>query len=73
MYTWQDGRRYEGNYILNKKHGRGVYTYSDGSKYNGEWCDGLQHGVGTIVDADGTYERKGVWASGKLKQWLKYD
>lgn len=41
VYTWQDGRKYEGNYSLNKKHGLGTYTYSDGSKYCGEWVDGL--------------------------------
>ena len=58
------------NYSLNKKHGKGTYTYSDGSKYSGEWIDGLQHGVGSIIDAESTYERKGIWANGKLKQWL---
>jgi hypothetical protein len=52
---------------LNKKHGKGTYTYSDGSKYSGEWVDGLQHGVGSIIDADSTFERKGIWANGKLK------
>lgn len=41
IYTWKDGRRYEGSYNLNKKHGKGTYTYSDGSKYSGEWVEGL--------------------------------
>lgn len=70
VYTWQDGRKYEGSYNHNKKHGKGTYTYSDRSKYTGEWQDGVQHGVGSIVDPDSNYERKGVWAHGKLKQWL---
>lgn len=70
VYTWLDGRRYEGSYNTNKKHGRGTYTYSDGSKYSGEWVKGLQHGVGAIIDPDSTFERKGVWFEGKLKQWL---
>lgn len=61
VYTWQDGRRYDGEYSLNKKHGQGTYTYSDGSKYSGEWIDGVQHGIGSIIDAESTYERKGVW------------
>ena len=69
-YVWQDGRRYEGYYSQNKKHGDGTYTYSDGSKYRGEWQNGMQHGVGSIIDAESTYEKKGVWAFGKLKQWL---
>ena len=50
-----------------------MYTYSDGSKYKGEWVDGMQHGVGCIIDAESTYEKKGIWAFGKLKQWLKAD
>ena len=70
VYTWLDGRRYEGLYAHNKKHGQGTYTYSDGSKYSGQWSNGLQHGAGVIVDADATLERKGIWAKGKLKQWL---
>jgi hypothetical protein len=68
-YTWQDGRKYEGNYSLNKKHGTGTYTYSDGSRYQGEWVDGLQHGNGSILEADSGIERKGIWANGKLKNW----
>lgn len=69
-YVWQDGRKYEGSYRFNKKHGQGTYTYSDGSKYRGEWVDGKQHGVGCIIDADSTYERKGLWQQGNLKQWF---
>ena len=48
-----------------------MYTYSDGSKYKGQWLDGLQHGPGSIVDANGYYERKGVWNSGRLKNWTQ--
>ena len=55
VYTWKDGRRYEGEYKMNKKHGEGTYTYSDGSKYKGEWCNGLQNGVGYIIDPESNY------------------
>jgi hypothetical protein len=67
VYTWKDGRRYEGFYVMNKKHGQGTYTYSDGSKYQGEWADGVQHGTGSIIDAESSFQRKGVWQVGKLK------
>lgn len=70
IYTWQDGRRYEGDYDTNKKQGKGTYTYSDGSKYQGEWYEGQQHGIGSIIDVDNAFERKGVWEKGKLKKWL---
>ena len=33
----------------------------------------MQHGVGCIISAESTYEKKGVWAFGKLKQWLSPD
>jgi hypothetical protein len=30
IYTWRDGRRYEGSYLNDRKHGYGVYTWADG-------------------------------------------
>lgn len=27
MYFWPDGRKYEGQYLDNKKHGFGTYEY----------------------------------------------
>ena len=67
VYTWQDGRKYEGSYAQNKKNGTGVYTYSDGSKYQGEWQDGVQSGAGAMIDALSGALRKGLWVGGKLK------
>lgn len=29
VYTWADGRRYEGEYKDDKKHGFGIYTWAD--------------------------------------------
>ncbi len=29
IYTWADGRRYEGEYLDDKKHGFGFYTWAD--------------------------------------------
>lgn len=40
VFTWPDGRKYEGDFYKDKKHGIGVLTYKDGSKYHGEWKDG---------------------------------
>ena len=40
IYTWQDGRRYEGSYINDKKEGQGTYTWADGRMYMGEWKEG---------------------------------
>lgn len=39
-YIWADGRKYDGEYINDKKDGYGVYTWADGRKYQGFWANG---------------------------------
>ena len=33
FFTWPDGRKYEGEYLNDKKHGVGVFTFKDGRVY----------------------------------------
>ena len=40
IFTWLDGRVYDGQYSQDKKHGVGVFTWPDGRKYKGDWVDG---------------------------------
>lgn len=35
LYIWPDGRRYEGEYFQDKKHGKGIYSWVDGRIYDG--------------------------------------
>jgi hypothetical protein len=35
---------YEGAYLDEMRHGRGVLTWEDGTKYDGEWKEGKRHG-----------------------------
>ena len=37
---WRDGRKYEGSYVKDRKHGYGVYSWVDGRRYEGNWKDG---------------------------------
>ena len=47
IFSWPDGRRYEGDYKDDKKDGNGVFSWNDGRKYEGQWANGKQHGEGT--------------------------
>ena len=39
IYTWKDGRKYEGQYVNDKKHGYGVYVWPDGRSINGNYLE----------------------------------
>lgn len=43
---WEDGKVYHGEFLGEKRHGRGTISYPDGSQYDGEWVDDLRHGQG---------------------------
>ena len=55
VFTWIDGRKYEEEYINDKKQGKGVFEWPDGRKYDGEWLNG-KHGHRT-------------WTSGEPAGW----
>ena len=40
IFTWPDGRRYDGEYIDDKKEGNGIFFCPDGRKYEGGWKNG---------------------------------
>ena len=69
VFTWEDGRKYEGNYIDDQKEGRGKFTWPDGRIYDGEWKNGRQHGIGTYTYPDGR-TRQGEWVDGKRTKWV---
>jgi len=72
VYMWADGRKYEGEYVNDKKHGYGIYTYPDGRSYKGQWASGKQHGEGVFITPQGD-QRKGVWNEGKRIKWIDDD
>ena len=69
VFTWKDGRRYEGEYKEDKKDGFGIYI-AKGKKYEGGWKDGHQHGEGTISTAGNDEVKKGIWHEGKRIKWV---
>ncbi len=71
VYTWPDGRRYEGEWLNNNMHGKGVYTWKDGRKYEGEYCYDKKHGYGIYTWSDGR-KYEGHWSAGKQHGKGKY-
>lgn len=62
-----DGRRYEGEYINDRRHGFGEYTDENGIIYRGEWQSGVQHGICYMILPNGTY-KKALFENGSLKE-----
>eukprot|EP00981_Chlorochromonas_danica_P010202 scaffold3057_cov163-Ochromonas_danica.AAC.8 len=54
--TWSrpDGMQYEGTWVNDFKHGKGIQRFPDGSEYRGEFAKGYEHGQGnkTYVTGD---------------------
>lgn len=47
MFTWSDGKKFEGNYKQDKKCGYGEYYESDGTPiYKGSWEGDKPRGMG---------------------------
>ena len=72
MYTWPDGRKYEGTYKDYVKDGFNKYTYLDGRVFIGNWVEGNKHGKGKLVLTSGT-SRVGYWENDKRIEWLDED
>jgi hypothetical protein len=63
VVTYDDGGRYEGNFVNGERSGHGVYTFPTGGVYEGNWEDNQRSGQGKMTFADGgVYE--GNWDSG---------
>jgi hypothetical protein len=40
VFSWLDGRTYDGEYSDDKKEGNGIFRWPDGRRYEGQWLDG---------------------------------
>ena len=69
VFTWKDGRRYDGEYREDKKHGYGEFYWPDGRYYKGDWRNGKQHGKGTYITMQGV-AKFGEWRDGKRFRWI---
>lgn len=72
--TWENGGKYDGEWVDGKANGHGIMNYGNGDKYKGGWKDGCRFGQGTHHFKDGgVYE--GQWCNaapdGQGKMTLK--
>jgi len=70
VYIWNDNRKYEGEYLIDKKHAFGIYYWPDGRVYEGYWLNGKQHGLGIYKTPDQGEVRFGLWENGKRIWWF---
>ena len=70
LFTWPDGRIYQGEYKDDKKDGYGLFEWSDGKKYKGYWKNGKQDGEGEFYNPQTNVWRKCLVKNGKRVRWL---
>ena len=64
VFTWPDGRKYEGEYKNDKKEGYGTFKWKEGRKYVGSWKNGKMNGIGVMTYTDGA-KYEGEFVNGK--------
>ena len=63
---YSDKSTYVGEFVNDKKEGKGVYTTHEGRKHDGLWAGGMKNGQGKQIAADGGIEKEGVWEDNKF-------
>lgn len=58
--------KYVGQYMNNKRNGKGTYSLSNGIKWEGEFKDGMLTGQGTEYYPDGSIKYKGEFVDNKF-------
>jgi hypothetical protein len=53
-YTWNNGDKYQGEFLHGQRQGRGVLRSHRGWVYEGEWRNDKPHGKCTLTYGDGT-------------------
>jgi hypothetical protein len=65
--TFNDGDRYEGQYVDDLQEGYGVYTFSDGERWEGRWSKGKLNGHARVLDARGNIIESGLYKDDTLQ------
>ena len=71
IFTWPDNRKYQGEYVNDKKEGFGTFEWADGRKFKGYWKNGKQNGEGEFYNPETRETKKGIWENGKRIKWIE--
>jgi hypothetical protein len=63
-WTEPDGTKYVGEWVNDRKSGKGVQTRADGTVYTGDWANNAPNGHGKFIDPTG-HEWEGEWKNGQ--------
>ena len=66
IYTYKNGKKYEGEYISGRPHGKGKMTYPNGNIYEGNFSDSMVNGFVRVTDASGKLIKAGMWKNNKF-------
>lgn len=71
-HTYPSGNRYAGEWVGNKREGKGTYVWTDGTRYEGDWKNNMQHGEGVMNFPNGNFyegqfHRNNIHGSGTLR------
>jgi hypothetical protein len=56
--TFSNGSQYSGEWVNEKRQGKGVFTYSNGDSYLGEFKENMEQGSGIYTYANGQKEKR---------------
>lgn len=58
--NFSNGNRYEGEWLADKKHGKGIFNYASprDESYFGDWVNNEEHGSGIYTYKDGSREKR---------------
>ena len=59
-FYYDNGNKYEGQWVNGYRTGQGTFTWANGDKYEGQFVNGYLHGNGTIFWANGD-KYEGQW------------
>ena len=67
VYTWCDGRKYDGDWAHGRQHGRGKYVMPDGTVRIGVWEDGKRtHWLDELENSHSHQPTSGIAKANRL-------